>query len=54
MKIKKPNTRKTKSAQLKALLEIDRASNIGFATDEQRNDPAFMRRFRKFVKTGKV
>jgi len=37
----------------KVLMAIDRASNIGFVSDEKRKDPAFMRRFRKFVRTGK-
>jgi hypothetical protein len=52
--MKKSNTLKSKSDQLKALLKIDRASNIGFVTDEKRKDRAFMRRFRKFVRTGKL
>jgi len=52
--MKKNKIVKSQSAQLKALLELDRKTQAAFLTDAQRADPAFMRRFKKFVKTGKL
>jgi hypothetical protein len=54
MKTNKSNPLKSQAEQMKILLALDRKTNLEFLTAEQRKNPKFLARFKKFVRTGKL